>query len=43
MTDHAHAAAQLLERIVTDLRAGIAPEDIGWLVVLVGRMMERKT
>lgn len=42
MTDHGLAAAEMLERIAKLLREGEPPEDIGWLVVLAGRMMERK-
>lgn len=43
MTDHAEAAAEMLERIAKLLREGRAPEDLGRQVVLIGRMMERKT
>lgn len=43
MTDHAEAAALLLEAIIAKLRAGYAPEDLGREVALIGRMMERKT
>ena len=42
MTDHAEAAAELLAIIVKRLAAGEAPEDLGPLVVLIGRMMARK-
>lgn len=43
MTDHAEAAAQLLEAIIARLRAGDPPEDLGQYVTLIGRMMARRT
>jgi hypothetical protein len=43
VTDHAEAAALLLEAIIAKLRAGFPPEDLGREVALIGRMMERKT
>ena len=43
MTDHAEAAALLLEAIIAKLRAGYSPQDLGQQVTLVGRLMERKT
>jgi hypothetical protein len=43
MTDHAEAAALLLEAVAAKLRAGFPPEDLGREVALIGRMMERKT
>lgn len=43
MTDHAEAAALALEKMATLLRAGRPPEDLGADVVLIGRMMARKT
>ena len=42
-TDHARAAASLLEGFAVQLRTGTSPEDIGQQVVLVGRMMARTT
>ena len=42
-TDHAAAAAEALEKIVAQLRAGRPPEDLGPDVILVGRMMARRT
>jgi hypothetical protein len=43
MTDHAEAAALLLEKVVAQLRAGRPPEDLGTVVILIGRMMARRT
>lgn len=43
ITDHAQANAELLERIVNALFAGIAPEDLGREVELIGIMMQRRT
>ena len=43
MTDHAAAAAEALEKIITMLRAGHAPEDLGEAVILLGRLMARRT
>ena len=43
MTDHAEAAALLLEAIIAKLRAGKPPEELGREVTLIGRMMERRT
>lgn len=43
MTDHAEAAALALEKMAALLRAGRPPEDLGADVVLIGRMMARKT
>lgn len=43
ITDHAQANAGLLERIVNALLAGIAPEDLGREVELIGIMMQRRT
>ena len=43
LPDHFDAAALMLERITRALRKGIAPEDLGAEVVLIGRMMERRT
>lgn len=43
MTDHAAAAAEALEKIVALLRAGQPPEDLGPMVILVGRLMARRT
>lgn len=43
MTDHAEAAAVMLEKVAAQLRAGRPPEDLGEMVVLIGRMMARKT
>lgn len=42
-SDHVCAAIEMLERVIARLEAGTAPEDIGGEVVLIGRMMERKT
>jgi hypothetical protein len=43
MTDHAAAAAEALEKIIALLRAGHAPEDLGEAVILLGRLMARRT
>jgi hypothetical protein len=43
MTDHAAAAAEALEKMVAMLRAGRPPEDLGPMVILIGRMMARRT
>ncbi len=43
ITDHAAAAAEVLEKIVAQLRAGRPPEELGPNVILVGRMMARRT
>jgi hypothetical protein len=43
MTDHAAAAAEAMEKIIAMLRAGHAPEDLGEAVILLGRLMARRT
>jgi hypothetical protein len=43
MTDHAAAAAEALEKILALLQAGHAPEDLGEAVILLGRLMARRT
>ena len=43
MTDHAAAAAEALENIIAMLRAGHAPEDLGEAVIILGRLMARRT
>lgn len=43
ITDHADAFAQVLERCAKKLRTGACPEDVGPDVVLLGRMMSRRT
>ena len=43
MTDHAAATVEALEKIITLLRAGHSPEDLGEAVILIGRMMARRT
>jgi len=43
MTDHAAATAEALEKIIALLRAGKSPEDLGTTVILIGRMMARRT
>jgi len=43
MTDHAAAAAEALEKIIAMLRAGHAPEDLGEAVIILGRLMARRT
>ena len=43
VTDHAEAAALALEKVTAGLRAGRSPEDLGADVVLIGRMMARRT
>jgi hypothetical protein len=43
MTDHAEAAAEALEKMTALLRAGQSPEDLGPMVILIGRMMARRT
>lgn len=42
-SDHVEAAIEALQRIIDKLRAGVPPEDIGAYVVLLGRLMERKS
>ena len=43
VTDHADAAAALLEYYAGRLRCGVSPEDIGPQVVLLGRILTRNT
>ena len=43
MTDHAEAAAEALEKVAALLRGGQSPEDLGPWVILLGRMMARRT
>lgn len=43
MTDHSEATVELLRLIIARLDAGETPENLGRIVVLIGRMMERKT
>lgn len=43
MTDHADATVQLLRLIIARLDSGETPENLGPLVILIGRMMQRKT
>lgn len=43
MTDHAAATAEALEKIVASLQTGHSPEDLGEAVILIGRMMARRT
>jgi len=43
MTDHAAATVEALEKILALLRAGHAPEDLGEAVILLGRLMARRT
>lgn len=43
VADHAEAGAELLESIAARLRSGTSPEDIGPLVILVGRLLARNT
>ena len=43
MTDHAAAAAEALEKVIAMLKAGQSPEDLGPMVILIGRMMARRT
>jgi hypothetical protein len=43
MTDHAEATVEALEKIIALLRAGHSPEDLGEAVILIGRMMARRT
>jgi len=43
VTDHADAAALALEKMAALLRAGRPPEELGPGVVLIGRMMARRT
>lgn len=43
MTDHAAATVEALEKIIALLRAGHSPEDLGEAVILIGRMMARRT
>ena len=43
MTDHAEAAVEYLESIVRKLESGVSPEDLGGEVILIGRLMARRT
>ena len=43
LTDHADAAKSALLRIIKQLNGGTSPEDLGEQVVLIGRMMARRT
>lgn len=43
ITDHAQAAVEYLQWIISQLKGGVPPEDIGPQVVLVGRLMARRT
>jgi hypothetical protein len=43
MTDHAAATAEALEKVLALLRAGHSPEDLGETVILLGRLMARRT
>ncbi len=43
MTDHAAAVVEALEKVIAMLRAGHSPEDLGDAVILIGRMMARRT
>lgn len=43
MTDHAAATVEALEKILALLRAGHVPEDLGEAVILLGRLMARRT
>lgn len=43
MTDHAEAAVEFLEAIIRKLEGGAPPEDLGESVILIGRMMARRT
>ena len=43
LTDHAAACAELLRKQLVRLEQGAAPEDIGPEIVLIGRMMARRT
>ena len=43
MTDHAAAAVEALEKIIAMLKAGYPPEDLGGTVILIGRLMARRT
>lgn len=43
MTDHSAAAAEAMEKIIAMLRAGVSPEDLGEAVILIGRLMARRT
>jgi hypothetical protein len=43
MTDHAAATVEALEKVLALLRAGYSPEDLGDAVILLGRLMARRT
>jgi len=43
MTDHAAATVEALEKVIALLKAGQSPEDLGEAVILLGRMMARRT
>ena len=43
LTDHADAACAMLEEVCRKLKGGASPEDVGPSVILIGRMMARRT
>ncbi|MDE2103181.1 MAG: hypothetical protein KGL39_38400 [Patescibacteria group bacterium] len=43
ITDHAEACADMLRKHLKALETGVAPEDIGPDVILLGRIMSRRT
>ena len=43
LSDHAEATAALFEWFAAQIRAGVPREDLGRLVTLVGRILERRT
>ena len=43
VTDHAEAAAEMLEAFAKLLRTGTSPEALGPQVILVGRLLARRT
>lgn len=43
MTDHSAAAAELLALYAARIRAGVSPEDLGTELMLVARIIARKT
>ena len=41
--DHVEAAIEMLQDVMNHLRAGVSPEDLGLQVILLGRLMARRT
>lgn len=43
LPDHVEAAISVLQGVIDRMRAGASPEDVGPTVILLGRMMARRT